>query len=107
MGQSQRGVIEILERRRLLAVAGDPDVSFSEDGFLDTSRSGQILAAPGNAFFQLDSANHVQKRDASGALVLSFGVDGTATLPFEGAGEARLLPDGKLLVMGSTYVEHE
>src|SRR5437870_9414555 len=97
-------MIESLERRRMLANAGDPVASFGTRGFLETGRAGAILATSGGTFLQFGD-NTAQKRDAAGALVSAFGAGGTATFPFQAVVEPMVLADGKILVLGETNTD--
>src|SRR5688572_20350893 len=101
-------MFETLERRRLLA-AGDPDLSFGDNGFLDLPQlnggaSNPNVVAAGNDQFYFTGVSRLYKRDADGNPVNSFGGDGRVDLPSEFPQLVIPLAGGDLLVLGETSV---
>src|SRR5205814_274008 len=98
--------VESLERRRLLA-AGDVDLTFGNDGFvqlpeLNRGSDNPNIAATGNDHFFLTGTSRIYERDVDGNPVDSFGGDGRVDLPFESPTQIIPLSDGDILVLGET-----
>src|SRR5438045_1506114 len=97
------GHIELLEARRLLASAGDLDLSFGSDGHGGVPLPGEfdevstILPAGSDEFFILGFGK-IMKVDENATPLVGFGQDGVVDVPFL-IYSGFLQADGKILAV--------